>query len=368
MKQDHLFKDPPAGRLDKALAALLPAFSRARLQALISEGAVTVGGKPAQNAAQKLKGDEEIAISIPEAREALPEAQAIPLDIVFEDAHLLVINKPAGMVVHPAAGNHDATLVNALLAHCGASLSGIGGVRRPGIVHRLDKDTSGLMVVAKNDAAHNGLAAQFADHSLRRRYQALVWGLPMPPQGTIDTLIGRASPNRRKMTVIDPNKSRQNFYGEDVETEEPAQVPIWGEDDADLLPLPPEKGGRGKQAITHYEVLKGFGLTAAHVACVLETGRTHQIRVHMAHIGHGIIGDPLYGAAKGLQKKFDTLAEKKNAANPSPPVPLAAALIARQALHAAEIEFIHPASGEALHFEAPLPEDMATLLTMFAGF
>ncbi|NDE91600.1 MAG: RluA family pseudouridine synthase, partial [Alphaproteobacteria bacterium] len=273
-----------AGRLDKVVTSLLPDVSRARLQKLIGEGALLVNGKPVTDVAHKLRGAEVITLEIPEAADAKPKAQRIKLDIVYEDDDLLVINKPAGMVVHPAAGNLDGTLVNALLAHCGKSLSGIGGVKRPGIVHRLDKDTSGLMVVAKHDAAHQGLSEQFSGENgktLSRVYQAFIWGAPSPKRGTITGDIGRSETNRKKMALVN----------------------------------------HGKHAITHYEVLEtyapaadaeGFGGVvrknksarkenkapfASLIQCVLETGRTHQIRVHLAHIGNSVLGDALYGNA-----------------------------------------------------------------------
>lgn len=301
--------------MDRFLAEKLPEFSRARLQALIKQGAVKVNGKAITTPSTKLKGGEVFVLAVPEAIAAEPEAQEIPLDIVFEDKHVLVVNKPAGLVVHPAAGNHDRTLVNALLAHCGKSLSGIGGVKRPGIVHRLDKDTSGLMVVAKTDAAHKGLSAQFADHSLARTYITFVWGLPKQKQGVVKSNIGRSPNNRMKMAA---------------------------------------SAKAGKHAVTHYEVCENFGLIAAELRCVLETGRTHQIRVHMAHIGHSVIGDKLYGRASGMKQHaaLKKLPEAKRQLILDFP---------RQALHAAELRFTHPVSGKAMHFKGDMPEAMKAL-------
>jgi 23S rRNA pseudouridine1911/1915/1917 synthase len=310
-------------RLDKALAAALPALSRARIQQLLAAGRVArmdgAAARTIDNASAKVKPGERYVLSIPPAEDAEPAGEAIPLAVVHEDAHLIVIDKPAGLVVHPAAGHAGGTLVNALIAHCGASLSGIGGVRRPGIVHRLDKDTSGLMVAAKTDAAHAGLAAQFAEHSIERAYTAICWGAPRPREGTVETQIGRSTGNRQKRAVL--------------------------------------KAG-GKRAVTHYRVEAVYGDPAAPVAsmveCRLETGRTHQIRVHMAHLGHTVIGDPLYGAgrrAKGLP-------------------PAAQAFLAtfrRQALHAGVLGFVHPVTGAALKFRSELPPDMRALARALAG-
>ncbi len=298
-------------RLDKFLALHCGGLSRARLQNLIQQGHVTSNGKPVDDAARKTKPGEEYHVHIPKARPVDIEAQDIPLEIMFEDSDLVVLNKPAGLVVHPAAGNHDRTLVNALLAHCGASLSGIGGEKRPGIVHRLDKDTSGVMVVAKNDEAHGHLSQQFAAHSISRRYQALVWGVPKTPSGRLDTRIGRSAANRKKMAVL-------------------------------------RSGGR--QAITEYKVLKNFGTLASHMECRLHTGRTHQIRVHMTHLGHGLIGDATYGRkprSKALAKHLAPLWQ-----------------FSRQALHATHLGFTHPKSGKTMQFDSPLPEDMQKLLAI----
>lgn len=299
-------------RLDKALADLFSDFSRARLQKLIEAGAVTVGGRVASSASRKVTAGQAIVINVPALVEALPQAEDIPLDVVYEDEDLIVINKPAGLVVHPGAGNYSGTLVNALLHHCRGSLSGIGGVMRPGIVHRLDKDTTGLMIAAKNDAAHQGLAAQLEDRTLSRVYHALVLKVPMPPKGTIDLPLGRHGSDRLRIAV---------------------------------------RRSGGKHARTHYHVLERFGDVAAHVECRLETGRTHQIRVHMEAIGHPLIGDPLYGpqptALLGALRRVG--AEEG----------IGAALLQlpRQMLHACGLSFIHPLTEEELSFEAPLPQD-----------
>ncbi len=292
-------------RLDRALAAAVPTLSRERLKTLIRTGAVEAGGAAVRDPAAKVKGDEELLVAVPEPQPAHNVAQDIPLNIVFEDEHLLVVDKPAGLVVHPAAGNFDGTLVNALLHHCAGKLSGIGGVARPGIVHRIDKDTSGLLVVAKSDVAHEGLAKQFAAHSIDRRYLAIVNGVPAQAEGTVDAALARSSANRKKIAVV--------------------------------------AAGRGKHAITHWrrlEVLKG----AALLECRLETGRTHQVRVHMASIGHPLVGDPAYGRlGKGL-------------------APILAELeFRRQALHAAELGFTHPVTKHRLSFSSPMPSDMQEL-------
>jgi 23S rRNA pseudouridine1911/1915/1917 synthase len=310
-----------AHRLDKALAEGLgvpasggfSALSRARVQQLIKAGQVTQAGKPIRDPDRKVQKGETYTITLPPPEPAIPKAQAFPLRIVYEDDDLLVIDKPPGLVVHPAAGHRDRTLVNALLAHCGASLSGIGGVARPGIVHRLDKDTSGLMVVAKHDAAHQALLRQFGDRSLSRVYQALVWGSPSPLTGAIEGAIGRHPRARQKMAVV-------------------------------------SRGG--KSALTHYRVLENLNAGVSLVECTLATGRTHQIRVHMAHIKHPVVGDPIYGRrrAAGSTDKTSKGIVTKIAAFP------------RQALHAAALKFRHPRTGKAMHFKANLPEDMAALL------
>jgi 23S rRNA pseudouridine1911/1915/1917 synthase len=296
--------DAAGWRLDRALAAALPALSRERLKALISSGAVAgPTGLVRDPAVKALAGRYEV--TIPEPRPAHNEAQDIALDIVFEDDHLLVVDKPAGMVVHPAAGNFDGTLVNALLHHCAGRLSGIGGVARPGIVHRIDKDTSGLLVVAKTDVAHEGLAAQFARHSIERRYLAIVAGVPMPPKGRVDAPLARSSANRKKMAVVE--------------------------------------GIRGKRAVTHYRIVEPLR-DAALMECRLETGRTHQVRVHMASIGHPLLGDPVYGRPRsGHQEILKRLNFR------------------RQALHAAGLGFVHPVSKGDLSFESALPSDIQEL-------
>jgi 23S rRNA pseudouridine1911/1915/1917 synthase len=301
--------DAAGWRLDRALAAAVPTLSRERLKALISSGRVTgPAGLVRDPAAKALQGSYEV--DLPEPAPAHNEAQDIALDIVFEDDHLLVVDKAAGMVVHPAAGNFDGTLVNALLHHCAGRLSGIGGVARPGIVHRIDKDTSGLLVVAKTDVAHEGLAAQFARHSIDRRYQAVVAGRPNPPEGKVDAPLARSSANRQKMAIV-----------------------------AD---------GRGKRAVTHYRLVRPLS-DASLVECRLETGRTHQVRVHMSSIGHPLLGDPVYGRTRGGHREL-----------------LKRLSFERQALHAAELGFIHPVTGAALSFKSAVPSDMQELLSALA--
>jgi 23S rRNA pseudouridine1911/1915/1917 synthase len=292
-------------RLDKALADA-SGLSRERVKALLGEGRIALAGKPVNQASLKPAQGTPFSIRIPEAVPAEAAAQDIPLSVVFEDEHLIVVDKPAGLVVHPAAGNLDGTLVNALLHHCRGQLSGIGGVARPGIVHRIDKDTSGLLVVAKTNAAHEGLAKQFADHSIERAYHAVVAGLPMPVSGTVLGAIARSNVNRKKMALVED--------------------------------------GRGKHAVTHYKTLERLQ-GAALVECRLETGRTHQVRVHMSSIGHPLLGDPVYGRSPPrLRPILQTLGFQ------------------RQALHAAELGFIHPVTGEAVRFASDMPEDMITLI------
>lgn len=297
-------------RLDKVLAPLFPDLSRARLQALIGEGRLSLDGQPIADASRKAKAG-TYSLLVPPPAPADPEAQALPLSILYEDEHLIVVDKAAGMAVHPAPGTPNGTLVNALLHHCGDSLSGVGGVARPGIVHRLDKDTSGVMVAAKSDAAHKGLSKLFAAHDIDRLYVALTRGAPSPSAGTIDTQLGRSLGDRKKMAVL--------------------------------------KSG-GRQAITHYRVEASFGPQdkplAARVECRLETGRTHQIRVHMASKGSPCLGDPVYGAGQPANAVREQIA---------------AAGLKRQALHAAVLGFVHPVTGETLRFETPLPPDMAAL-------
>jgi 23S rRNA pseudouridine1911/1915/1917 synthase len=306
-------------RLDRALASTIADLSRSRLKALILAGEVTVGGRTVRDPGQRVNAGDTVTVVLPPPEPAAPAAENIPLNIVFEDDAIVVIDKPRGMVVHPAAGNATGTLVNALIAHCGDSLSGIGGVRRPGIVHRLDKDTTGLMVVAKNDRAHAGLAAQFADHGrtgpLRRGYLAFVWGSPDRPRGTIEQPIDRHPHARDKMAV--------------------------------------RPGGR--EAITHWEVLERFPgadgkPVASLLACRLETGRTHQIRVHLAHLGHPLIGDSVYGP--GFRTKVALL---------SPKAAGAVEALGRQALHAYLLAIEHPVTGRPLEFRSELPGDLARL-------
>jgi 23S rRNA pseudouridine1911/1915/1917 synthase len=311
--------DEGSVRLDRVLAVRCPALSRSRLKALILAGSVTVKTVPIRDPAYHVGAGDTITIDVPEAAPAEPMGEDIALDIAYEDDDIIVIDKPRGLVVHPAAGHETGTLVNALIAHCGASLSGIGGVRRPGIVHRLDKDTTGLMVVAKNDQAHQSLTAQFADHGrtgeMRRGYLAFAWGVPNRARGTIEAAIDRHPYAREKMAVRD--------------------------------------GGR--EAITHWEVREAFGgrdgkPVASLLACQLETGRTHQIRVHLAHIGHPLMGDSVYGPH--FKTKATHLAPKSRAA---------LAALDRQALHAYLVVLQHPRTGEILHWESPLPEDLLLL-------
>lgn len=294
-------------RLDKALADVTE-LSRARIQGLIAEGRVAISSQIVTSAKVKVPEGARFEIRVPEPVEADAKPQDIPLNVVFEDAHLIIVNKPAGMVVHPAAGNPDGTLVNALLHHCKGQLSGIGGVARPGIVHRIDKDTSGLLVVAKSDKAHEGLAKQFKDHSIERRYLAVCGGHLRHSEGTISTRIGRSDANRKKMAVLDKNSSR------------------------------------GKHAVTHYKLLRKLK-SASLIECRLETGRTHQVRVHCASIGHALLGDPLYGRAT---------AELRNV--------LKELEFDRQALHAASLGFEHPIIGEWVEFGSEIPEDMQELI------
>ena len=297
-------------RLDKALAAALPDLSRARLQALIGEGALSLDGRPVADAASKARPG-VYALHLPAPAAAEPQPQDLPLSILFEDDHLIVLDKAAGMAAHPAPGTPDGTLVNALLHRCAGSLSGIGGVLRPGIVHRLDKETSGVMVAAKSDAAHQGLSALFATHDIERAYTAFVRGAPEPSRGMIEARLGRSRHDRKKMAVL-------------------------------------RTGGR--EAVTHYRTQRAYGPPerplAARLACRLETGRTHQIRVHLASRGWPVLGDPTYGSGA-----------------PAAPVreALAAAGLRRQALHAAILGFVHPVTGERLRFETPIPDDMARL-------
>ena len=307
-----------AGRLDKVLSDLIEGVSRSRLKVLIEDGQVMLNGRMFNDASGKVSPGDKITLTIPEAIEALPQPENIPLDIVYEDNDLLVINKAVGMVVHPGAGNQNGTLVSALLYHCGDTLSGIGGVKRPGIVHRLDKDTSGLMVVAKNDIAHNGLASQLVDRSLSRIYQAFVWKMPTPIKGTVNVPIGRDQKSRVKMAV--------------------------------------RSHAMGREAITHYLRGETFHDVASLVTCQLQTGRTHQIRVHMNHLGHPLIGDPVYGLPPQEQRSLVNRGGYEDDAKE------AILNFPRQALHAAEIHFIHPVTGEEMEHESDLPDDLESLL------
>ncbi len=308
-------------RLDRWLAEQIPHVSRSRLKALIVQGKVAVQGSVVTDPALRVRPGWTASVTIPPPSPAEPEPQAAALSILFEDDHLLVVDKPAGMVVHPAPGNPDRTLVNALLAHCGDSLSGIGGVRRPGIVHRLDKDTSGLMVVAKTDRAHQGLAAQFAAHQegsgkdLQRHYAALVWGLPPAVAGRFDGPIGRDPRNRTRMAVT----------------------------------------AKGKPSVTHYRLVEPVGDGCAMLACRLETGRTHQIRVHLSHAGHGLVGDPVYGRMTASRRK--ALPEKQRTA---------ITVFGRQALDAFALAFRHPETGEALRFTRGLAGDLHELVSVLS--
>ena len=304
-------------RLDKYLATVVPELSRARLKALLEAGRVGAGGETITDPAYRVKQGQSFTIRVPPAGRERPAPEAIPLEVVYEDAHLIVIDKPAGLVVHPAPGNPNRTLVNALIAHCGQSLSGIGGVRRPGIVHRLDKNTSGLLVAAKTDSAHLGLAAQFAAHDFERAYYAVVWGVPLPRRGEIRGAIGRDPRNRKKMALV-------------------------------------RRGG--KPALTRYRVLESYSDVASLVDCRPATGRTHQIRVHFAHSGHPLIGDRTYGRARG--RRLQALPEAALSAITD---------LGRQALHARLIAFSHPVSQERLRFESALPPDMGRLVGILAS-
>lgn len=294
-------------RIDQLLAALHPELSRARAQKLIQTGQLVIAGKPVTQSSHIVRLEQDYALTIPDAVPLAVIAQDIALDIVYEDAALVVVDKPAGMVVHPAPGHERGTLVNALLHHCKGSLSGIGGVARPGIVHRIDKDTSGLLVIAKTDQAHQALASQFADHSISRNYAAIVSGLPVPPKGTISGNIGRSPYDRKKMAIV--------------------------------------KNGQGKPAITHYQLLRRLE-GASLVRCTLETGRTHQVRVHMTSLGHALLGDPAYGRVNGQLSKV-----------------LKELDFTRQALHAEHLGFIHPVSQKLVSFSSNFPADFEELLT-----
>lgn len=317
--EEHVILLGPAeagGRLDKTLAALLPDLSRARLQALIAQGLVSRDGAELRDASAKAPAG-EYRVLTPPATPAEPEPEAIPLAVLYEDAHLIVVDKPAGMAIHPAPGSSSGTLVNALLHHCGETLSGVGGVARPGIVHRLDKDTSGVLVAAKSDAAHRGLSALFAAHDIEREYAAFTRGAPHPSRGVIESRLGRSSHDRKKMAVL--------------------------------------KSG-GREAVTAYALERAFGdaarPAAARLACRLKTGRTHQIRVHLASKGTPCLGDPVYGSG-------------------APSAPVRAAIeqagLRRQALHARLLGFRHPVTGEVLQFETPLPPDLTALEALLSA-
>ena len=299
-------------RLDKYLSSQIQFLSRTRLKSLIEEGNVMISGQSVKEASYLVNSGEEVSVTIPAPRPTLPEGQNIYLDIVYEDENLIVINKPAGLVVHPAAGNPDKTLVNALIFYCGSNLSRIGGETRPGIVHRLDKGTSGLIVAAKNDLAHRHLSNQFAEHSLDRAYLAIVWGIPQENSGIIEGAIGRSTHNRKKMAVVN-------------------------------------KGG--KPAKTHFSLRRKLGSWASLVECRLETGRTHQIRVHMASIGHSVVGDQVYGG--GMRRYSRDFAPEfyEKVAN-----------LNRQALHAYLLGFTHPLTGEKMLFEQEMPNEIRNLL------
>lgn len=304
--------DDAGNRLDRTLAQALPEFSRTRLKLLIQAGEVSQGGEKLTDPSSRVNPGAPIMVTVPPVAVATPMGQNIPLDVVFEDDDLIVLDKPAGLVVHPAAGNPDGTLVNALIKHCGGSLSGIGGEARPGIVHRLDKDTSGLLVAAKNDLAHQGLAAQFAAHSLERAYKAVVWGVPTKMEDVIHGNIGRDHRNRKKMAVV-------------------------------------TRGG--KEAETRYRRLEHFGDAASLIECRLTTGRTHQIRVHLTSIGHPVIGDPLYGGRRSRSKLLQENGFSK-----------AFASLNGQALHAFLLGFEHPITGNRLSFKSNLPNDINALI------
>ena len=310
----HVDDDKAGDRLDKVLADALEGLSRARIQALIAKGKVHHYGVVANNASIKVRSGDAWEVQVPPPAPAMPRPMAIPLDVVFEDNHLIVIDKPAGMVVHPAAGHADDTLVNALLHHCHGSLSGIGGVSRPGIVHRLDKDTSGLLVAAKDDATHQGLAAQFYEHSIERSYLAVVWGRPLNRTGVIEGQIGRSPHNRKKMAVL-------------------------------------RRGG--KFARTHYRVLDSIDDLISLVECRLETGRTHQIRVHMTSIGHSIVGDPVYGGVRKLSATTSQVIRDQLDS------------VTTQLLHAKSLGFKHPITNKTLLLTSPKSSENVKLFDRF---
>ncbi len=313
--QVEVLENDVGERLDRFLAERLGGLSRNRIKPLVKEGFTLLNGDVITDPSKRVKIHEVYQITIPEAKEPDPLPQDIPLDIVFEDEYLVVVNKPARMVVHPAAGNWSGTLVNALLFHCGDSLSGIGGVKRPGIVHRIDKETSGLMVVAKTDAAHQGLASLFETHDIERTYRAIVWGRVYPASGEIEKNIGRDPHNRKRMAVVEHS---------------------------------------GKTALTRYQLEENFQGIASLVRCNLATGRTHQIRVHMAHIGHPLVGDPVYSRPK-LSRTKSLPESRQNVIRKFP----------RQALHAQSLGFVHPITNKPLNFVAEFPRDMLKLLAAF---
>jgi len=316
--------DDHAGwRLDRFLAAALPDFSRSRLRQLLEEEAVSLGTRTIKDPNHRVKPGDSYSVIVPPTASAIPQGQDIPLTVVYEDKDLIVINKPAGLVVHPAAGNPDGTLVNALIAHCGEKNLAIGGEARPGIVHRLDKDTSGLLVAAKNERAMTSLAKQFANHTIERAYNAIVWGSPRDSTGLIESQIGRSQFDRKRMAVL--------------------------------------RAG-GKTARTRYKVIEKFGpkerAFASLIECRLETGRTHQIRVHLTHLGHPLIGDPQYGRNRTAPKgKSDAEAHAFTTAS----------TFQRQALHAFVLGFQHPSLHKTLRFEAPWPADFAQLVEALRG-
>ncbi|PSL17105.1 RluA family pseudouridine synthase [Shimia abyssi] len=330
--------DNPPNRLDKALSRDVPeaaALSRTRLARLIGEGAVQVDGVVVRDPKHKVSGGEIVEVTVPEAAESHIGPEDIPLDVVFEDDDLIVINKPSGMVVHPAPGSPNGTLVNALLHHCGENLSGVGGMKRPGIVHRIDKETSGLLVVAKSDGAHQGLAAQFEAHTVERYYRALCYGVPDASDPRLRGVRGvnfEAGNIMRVTTQLARHK-----------TDRQRQAVLF-------------EGGR--HAVTRVRIVEALGTPscAALVECWLETGRTHQIRVHLAHAGHGLVGDPVYGGRRKLSEKAVGVGGAA-----------AARGFARQALHAAVLGFAHPVSGEPMRFEAQMPQDMQNLLRALGG-
>ena len=327
-RKPRVSDDHAGWRLDRFLAAALPDFSRSRLQQLLEDGAVSFGARTIKDANHRVKPGEDYLVTVPPTAPAVPQGQAIPLDVVYEDKDLIVIDKPAGLVVHPAAGNPDGTLENALIAHCGDGALAIGGEARPGIVHRLDKDTSGLLVAAKTERAMVSLAKQFANHTIERAYHAVVWGAPRDSTGTIESQIGRSPFDRKRMTVL--------------------------------------RGG-GKLARTRYKVIEKFGPPnlvasgrpfASLIECRLETGRTHQIRVHLTHLGHPLIGDPQYGRGRAAPRaKTDTELHAFSAAAHFP----------RQALHAFVLGFQHPSLHKTLRFEVPWPADFAELVEALRG-